>query len=119
MRNPQILSDQGPATRQLYEKRFAGARRNRTADNGSEPLSTASSTPIHCTSPMFQHLWAESGADSATHLATRNAGREVLSPGVRILAEGDALDEVKVSGILLGEPIGRSDRRLTALQILI
>jgi hypothetical protein len=50
----------------------------------SEPLSSSISTSTNVCSAMFRHLWAESGADPATHLATRNAGREVLSSGVCI-----------------------------------
>ena len=63
-------------------KETGGAGQNRTADKGSDLLSTPSSTSIHADSAMFQHLRAGSGANLATNHAT-DSGRVVLSPGVR------------------------------------
>jgi hypothetical protein len=54
----------------VFSAKIGGAGRNRTADKGSSPLSTASSTPIHVALLIFWHVRAKSGSNHATHLAT-------------------------------------------------
>ncbi len=66
------------------------ARRNRTADDGSVLLFTASSTSIHAGSAMFQHLRAESGADLATDHATQMPGEKFSRPAIAFCAWGCA-----------------------------